>query len=564
MTPEERNLEMAQAQIADLEDRIEADKEYHREAAARQAAGKRADKHDRDLHALQHLQTHGDFVLDPGCGPDQYVWLQARGNIIYGPLKGGRGFGAMCARPAPIIQETLRARGWSKLAVGTFVSGMHQVAGSINDYAHHEQLFVPYRGAIAYNAYVPSKITPTALSPTELTRTLEPVKRLLSSIVGAHDIGGVSWLTAWLARGVQQLAAKAPRKIGVAVTTYGAEGVGKGILTRMMQQIYGDSNVAVLGQDAITERYTTAIEGKLFIVANEISMTGPDARKVANKLKAWITDRTIPARDMYAPAGMIADSVFQLMINSNDEAPALLGTTDRRYTIFNSNVPLDKSLGKQLGEDADTCGPLTRALYQYLLEYKSMINVAIPYSNDARTNLSLTSISSAERYSKMLQECKPEVVYGGPGPWSFGTISTHYQAWCHSNGELHSGNVIGCLRRDFPACAIYRADGAYVFGPKPAVVDDLWPAGMSLEEIADYEEQQEAFAIEQWEQMLRDAPAPEPTQADWDAVDEAQIAAYEAEQNSEQVDAEDEIARMDAERADVEAYEASLETKEIK
>jgi len=107
------------------------------------------------------------------------------------------------------------------------------------------------------------------------------------------------------------------------------EGAGKTIIMGIMDQIIGDDHfVAVSNPETILDKFNSAMEGKLFIVLEEMLWGGN--KKDEQILKALISDKDMSIRKLYAEAYK-AKNYANFMIMTNNDWFIPMSPDGRRY-----------------------------------------------------------------------------------------------------------------------------------------------------------------------------------------------------------------------------------------
>tara|TARA_R110002124_G_scaffold240023_2_gene405150 strand:+ start:2239 stop:4443 length:2205 start_codon:yes stop_codon:yes gene_type:complete len=125
-------------------------------------------------------------------------------------------------------------------------------------------------------------------------------------------------------------------KIKWACSFTSKEGGGKGILGQIIAAILGHHNVRTqVSFRDLTEKHSTVLEGKQFIIINELDLSSTKSIKAAtNSLKTYITDPTIMINPkMKTP--MEIPNFCNFFIYSNEDDSLYLRKDTRRYYVVN-------------------------------------------------------------------------------------------------------------------------------------------------------------------------------------------------------------------------------------
>ena len=170
------------------------------------------------------------------------------------------------------------------------------------------------------------------------------IKKILLNICGLSETdkdekGIYNWIFNWVAIALQ----KPTLRVSNGVISCGYPGSGKGEFTDILNEIFGKT-LSVVDPERFKSKYNKFLEGKFFIIGNEIAYSNSQERYfVANKLKPLITDKYIQVEDKFEP---IRDSknFARVIIFSNDRSPIALEKGDRRYIVTRQKTTLLPSI----------------------------------------------------------------------------------------------------------------------------------------------------------------------------------------------------------------------------
>tara|TARA_R100000935_G_scaffold58359_2_gene95065 strand:- start:141 stop:2333 length:2193 start_codon:yes stop_codon:yes gene_type:complete len=194
-----------------------------------------------------------------------------------------------------------------------------------------------------------------------------------------------------------------------------AEGGGKGVLGQIVAAILGQHNVRTqVSFSQLTGKHATILEGKQFIIINELDLSSTKSIKSAtNSLKTFITDPTLIIEPKNKPQQEIPN-FCNFFIYSNEDDCLWLKKDSRRYFVV--NIPhTQQTINAKLAEGGfkdrllaalDPNGPGPSALKHYfekevIIENKKIFHDAAPRTN-ALEDLIDRSKSDAVR---MMEEC---------------------------------------------------------------------------------------------------------------------------------------------------------------
>lgn len=113
----------------------------------------------------------------------------------------------------------------------------------------------------------------------------------------------------------------------------GVGGDGKGFLGSLMRTVLGYRNVGVIRGAELKEKYTPWAEGNLFVMIEEVRLTGEHRYDAVNNLKPYITDSVCSIRRMNTDVYSIMNRTSYLMTsNFKDGLPASEG--DRYFVMY--------------------------------------------------------------------------------------------------------------------------------------------------------------------------------------------------------------------------------------
>lgn len=120
-------------------------------------------------------------------------------------------------------------------------------------------------------------------------------------------------------------------KFQYAPVLQGMEGNGKTLVFQTVQYAVGKHYTHAPRASQLTEKFNTYIEGKVFILVEEIHMEG--RREILDELKTLVTNVDIEIRGMQQDKRM-ARNCANLGFCTNYKNAVIKSTTDRRYSIF--------------------------------------------------------------------------------------------------------------------------------------------------------------------------------------------------------------------------------------
>jgi hypothetical protein len=132
------------------------------------------------------------------------------------------------------------------------------------------------------------------------------------------------------------------RRSQCALVLKGDQGSGKGILfEHIITPLFGEEYCIVVDDDRLHSNFKNWMSGQLFYNLNEISHDVKTRKAIKNFIKQLVTDTKVQAEQKYKDSGAI--EIFgQVLITSNELAPLEVETSDRRFTIIQTDKALKK------------------------------------------------------------------------------------------------------------------------------------------------------------------------------------------------------------------------------
>lgn len=141
----------------------------------------------------------------------------------------------------------------------------------------------------------------------------------------------LEWFLNWVSMDMNE-----SDKILTTLILVGEQGSGKSALMEglMRGNYYHESNVIVIDNNLLRDKFNDIYYGRAFVIMNEITtMDLKDNNQIAQDLKRLITDGTYIQRGMYK-SGKEKRTTFNICFLTNSDAPLPIEHGDRRYAIF--------------------------------------------------------------------------------------------------------------------------------------------------------------------------------------------------------------------------------------
>lgn len=155
---------------------------------------------------------------------------------------------------------------------------------------------------------------------------VKPWQQLLDHLFQGTDPEARKWFEQWCAYPLQNPGAK---MASAAVFWGKVQGSGKTMVGHTLMKIYGKYSAEITDTEIEDDRFDWA-ENMQFVLADDI--TANNNRKLANRLKTMITQKTLKVNPKYIPRYNVPDCI-NYYFTSNDPDAFYLDDGDRRYFI---------------------------------------------------------------------------------------------------------------------------------------------------------------------------------------------------------------------------------------
>lgn len=269
--------------------------------------------------------------------------------------------------------------------------------------------------------------------------SIKLILKHIKYIMCGGDESSFQYIIKWFAYAVQ----KPHVQPGVALVFRGDEGSGKGVILRMMYEIFGQHGMHISSPELLVGKFNIHLRSTVFLFADEAFFAGDKAHEGA--LKRVITEPTLTVEQKFKSA-FTAPNYLHIAMASNEDwvVPASVGS--RRFAVFDT----DNSKAK----DHDYFAPLYEqiknggkaAFLQYLLDMDlSGYNVAkIPINDSLRRQRANTIAQARSGANTLIQyfatlfeegrfSCRL-ISEGGLIMFSSGALMDSYKVWARDNG----------------------------------------------------------------------------------------------------------------------------------
>jgi hypothetical protein len=246
--------------------------------------------------------------------------------------------------------------------------------------------------------------SPPAVQPRE--GTWENIQRLLRYLTG-EDPEALEWLLDLLAAKYQKPGSPLP----CAPLFHGPPGTGKTSLFRIVSELWGPANVALVDQATLESDFNATHADKLWVLADDCFPAG-SKRDMASVLKTLITGDTVMVNEKgikrYSQKNRRA-----IMFAANRLDALLVEVDDRRLSIFSSPKTLTDSWRSYVMKTFWTPGILNTPTKLFWGEMSAFAHAlraravgtrhVLPYANEPRERVIAAGMSSAQAFIEAVQ-----------------------------------------------------------------------------------------------------------------------------------------------------------------
>lgn len=209
--------------------------------------------------------------------------------------------------------------------------------------------------------------TPIMLNTGKAPKAMPAIINKVISHALGNDQAIVDHFINWLATIVQTR-----DRTRTAWVLHGTEGTGKGILiNKIIRPMFG-THVALRRMEELSEKYNHFMEGSFIVFVDEVQTKAlQNEQGVMAKLRNFITEETVPIRQMYSNAIEVRNYT-NWIFSSNMADPVSIKRGDRRFNVgkyqANRLTMTDTEIDKIAKE--------VQAFYNYLAEYPADYELA--------------------------------------------------------------------------------------------------------------------------------------------------------------------------------------------
>lgn len=209
--------------------------------------------------------------------------------------------------------------------------------------------------------------TPIMLNTGKAPKAIPPtIAKVINHALG-NDQAITNHFINWLATIVQTR-----DRTRTAWVMHGVEGTGKGLLiNNIIKPMFG-THVSLRRMEELSEKYNHFMEGAFIVFVDEVQTKAlQNEQGVMAKLRNFITEETVPIRQMYANAIEVRN-YSNWIFSSNMSDPVSIKRGDRRF-----NVGKYQPLRLEMTDaEVDRLAKEAQAFYNYLIEYPADFELA--------------------------------------------------------------------------------------------------------------------------------------------------------------------------------------------
>ncbi|MDD5211709.1 MAG: DUF5906 domain-containing protein [Sulfuricurvum sp.] len=264
------------------------------------------------------------------------VWLSPDGDFLFRPNQSSKIVKLEKAKAQTLLSNFLN-RGAIRLLTGTkevdpdiFPNDLLCAMDKFTPFAQSE--FLEIEGLTYRTPW-----RPTSYMSTTPSDNMPPDIQMLLERLTNHNPTYYKWVINWMAGFFQTR-----KRSQCALVLKGDQGSGKGILfEHIITPLFGEEYCIVVDDDRLHSNFKNWMSGQLFYNLNEISHDIKTRKAIKNFIKQLVTDTKVQAEQKYKDSGAI--EIFgQVLITSNELAPLEVETSDRRFTIIQTDKALKK------------------------------------------------------------------------------------------------------------------------------------------------------------------------------------------------------------------------------
>jgi len=177
------------------------------------------------------------------------------------------------------------------------------------------------------------------------------------------------------------------RKTMNTIVLKGIQGTGKGVFSKYILEKFYEDYLIYTSNDDLNTKFNSNLQNKLMNIGNEL-INFEDKRDIREKLKQWITEDYIRIEEKGIKS-KIFKNTFNMLIFSNNKNPVNIESSDRRFSIIETN---NKKLLDVIGEKG-----INKSDFFTLLEKESVEFIKELYLYDYNKNMAEMILENEEK-----------------------------------------------------------------------------------------------------------------------------------------------------------------------
>ena len=120
-----------------------------------------------------------------------------------------------------------------------------------------------------------------------------------------------------------------------AIVLKGIQGTGKGVFAKYILEKFYEDYLIYTSNDDLNTKFNSNLQNKLMNIGNEL-INFDDKKDIREKLKQWITEDYIRIEEKGIKSKLFKNT-FNMLIFSNNKNPVNIESSDRRFSIIETN-----------------------------------------------------------------------------------------------------------------------------------------------------------------------------------------------------------------------------------
>lgn len=200
------------------------------------------------------------------------------------------------------------------------------------------------------------------VSDAEVEKFVEPILKHISDVIVVGNVAHLNWVVDFLANMVQ----RPERKAQVAISLYGVEGCGKGIVFEFFRRCILGDFCSYQTSDPDTDLFGRFANGSLHRVCIQVDEV-KSLHEHGCRLKDFITNNTINY-ECKGKNKIVVSNLANLILTSNNENALAVSPEDRRFSLFRCSAIHKTNKGYFIQLAAHLAKQeVASAFFQYLL-----------------------------------------------------------------------------------------------------------------------------------------------------------------------------------------------------